>query len=44
VKTAELSLRTQTLLNILQEVLVDLAFELRRDYDDVDIRVSISAK
>jgi hypothetical protein len=40
----QLSLRAQTLLDVLREVLVDLACELRRDYDDVEIKLSISAE
>jgi hypothetical protein len=43
-QTTELSLRAQTLLDILREVLIDLAAELRRDYNNVEIKLSISAE
>jgi hypothetical protein len=41
---SELSLRAQTLLDILREVLIDLAAELRKDYADVEIKLSIVAE
>jgi hypothetical protein len=43
-QTTELSLRAQTILEHLEEVLVDLVLELRKDYQDVEVRVSISAR
>jgi len=39
-----LSVRAQSILDLLADVMRDLAFELRNDYDEVDIKLSISAE
>jgi hypothetical protein len=43
-QTTELSLRAQSILEHLEEVLVDLVLELRRDYERVDVTLKISAE
>jgi hypothetical protein len=40
----KLSTRAQNILDLLEEVLLDLAVELRKDYDEVDIKLSVSAE
>lgn len=40
----ELSTRAQNIVELLEEMLLDLAVELRKDYDDVDIKLSIVAE
>ncbi|CAM3900876.1 hypothetical protein [Alicyclobacillus pomorum] len=40
----EPSLRVQTILQLVQEMLADLAVELRKRYSEVDIKLSISAE
>jgi hypothetical protein len=44
VQTTQLSLRAQSILEVLQDVLVDLVQELRKDYSDVEVKVSIVAE
>jgi hypothetical protein len=39
----EPSLRAQTILELVHEMLADLAVELRKQYSEVDIKLSISA-
>jgi hypothetical protein len=43
-QTTELSLRAQSILEHLEEVLVDLVLELRKDFEHVDVKLSISAE
>ena len=39
----KLSTRAQNILDLLEEVLLDLTIELRKEYSEVDIKLSISA-
>ena len=39
-----LSVRAQSIVDLLEDVLRDLAVELQQDYDEVDIKLSISAE
>jgi hypothetical protein len=42
--TIELSTRAQNALDLLQEVMTDLALELCKDYDQVDVKLSVDAR
>jgi hypothetical protein len=42
--TIELSIRAQNALELLEEVMTDLAMELKNDYDQVDVKLSVCAK
>lgn len=42
--TIELSIRAQNALELLEEVMLDLAMELREDYDQVDVKLSVCTK
>jgi hypothetical protein len=42
--TIELSLRAQNALELLEEVMTDLAMELKNDYDQVDVKLTVNAR
>jgi hypothetical protein len=43
-QTTELSLRAQSILELLEDVLTDLVLELRKDYTDVQVTLKIVAE